>query len=78
MLERFQTMLERLKKQQKAGMQEMNLEFVQGLFDMQDMNKWLKYNAMNEEQLRNAQKLEDSIQRLLKRLWVPNFQQQNT
>ena len=71
MLEKFQSLLKECKKAQEEGMQQMSLEFVHGLFEMQDINKWLKYNAMNVNQIQNVQKFEDSLQKLLEKLYIP-------
>ncbi len=77
MLERFQALLEKCKKEQKDGLQEMSLEFVQGLFEMQDVNKWLTFNAVSENQIQNVQNFENNLQKVLKKLYVPSYQLEN-
>lgn len=78
MLERFQKLLNNLKEEQKEGMIQMSMEKVQDLFKMQDLNKWLKFNAINEEQIQRVQKLEEHLQSTLKRLCVPiDYQSKN-
>jgi len=75
MLERYQILLEKLKKCRDK--QHLSTEFIQNVFEMQDVNKWLKFNATTEEQLKRAQKVEDSIESLLKKLCVPNYKLEN-
>ena len=78
MLEKFQELLQKCKKlQNEEPLMEMSLEFVQGLFEMQDVNKWLKYNAMNVKQLENVQKFENKLQKLLEKLYIPNCKLEN-
>ena len=78
MLEKFQELLQKCKElQNEEPLMEMSLEFVQGLFEMQDVNKWLKYNAMNVKQLENVQKFENKLQKLLEKLYIPNCKLEN-
>ena len=78
MLEKFQELLQKCKKlQNEEPLMEMSLEFVQGLFEMQDVNKWLKYNAMNVKQIENVQKFETNLQKLLEKLYIPNCKLEN-
>lgn len=77
MLEKFQEMLQRLKKQKENELATFSLDTVQDYFKMQDVNKWLKFNAMNQEQLRQANRFEEHLQNLLKKLYVPDYQSEN-
>lgn len=53
------------------------LDVVQGYFEMQDVNKWLKFNAMTEEQEENANSFEEHLQSIIKKLYVPDYQLEN-
>ena len=79
MLEKYQALIKECKGKQEAKrkMHHMSLEFIQGLFEMQDVNKWLTFNAMNENQIQNVQKFENHLQNLLKKLYVPDYQSEN-
>ena len=79
MLEKYQKLLSECREKQKIDNKRihMSLEFVQGLFEMQDVNKWLTFNAMNENQIQNVQKFENHLQNLLKNLYVPDYQSEN-
>lgn len=77
MLEKFQEMLQRLKKQKENELATFSLDTVQDYFKMQDVNKWLKLNAMNQEQLRQANRFEEHLQNLLKKLYIPDYQSEN-
>ena len=77
MLERYQALLEKCKNVKSDGLQEMSLEFVQGLFEMQDVNKWLTFNAVNENQIQGVQNFENHLQELLKKIYVPSYQLEN-
>lgn len=78
MLEKFHKILDDLKKKQTKDFIELDLKFVQNLFTMQDINKDLKLNAINEQQLERALSFEKTIDEQLKKLYVPNYQIQNT
>lgn len=52
-------------------MKEARMEIVQGYFDMIDQNKWLLFNAMNEEQEKQARNHENKIINELSNLVVP-------
>ena len=75
MLEEYQALIENLKKCEKK--QHMSTEFIQNVFEMQDVNKWLKFNATSDAQLKRVEEVENSIQSLLKKLYVPQIQPQN-
>lgn len=78
MLEKFQELLQKCKKvQNEEPLMEMSLGFVQSLFEMQDVNKGLKYNAMNVKQIENVQKFENNLQKLLEKLYIPNCKLEN-
>lgn len=82
MLEKYQKLLKEAKKKQTQNNNwfppQMSLEFVQNLFEMLDVNKWLKFNATNEKQLEQIEKREKTITETLKMLCVPSYQQENT
>ena len=77
MLERFQKMLQNLKNKKEKELMTFSLDTVQDYFKMQDVNKWLKYNATNAEQVRRADRYEENLQSLLKKLYVPDYQSIN-
>ena len=81
MLEKYQKMLEQAKSKQTENdcfLTNMNLSFVQNLFEMLDVNKWLKFNVTNKKQLEQIEKRDSSIKVVLKKLCVPSYQQENT
>lgn len=55
----------------------MNLDFIQDLFEMQDVQKWLKLNSTDEKQIKHYEKAESIMQRLLEKLYVPNLAIEN-
>lgn len=71
----FQKAKDILKKDSR--MLQFSLETVQGFFAMKDWNSWLKFNAMNTEQLKQAQKTERQINSIIKKLYVPEYQSEN-
>ena len=75
MLEKYQMYLEKLKKCRDK--QHMNTEFIQNVFEMQDVNKWLKFNSTTDAQLKRVEEVENNIQSLLKKLYIPNLQSEN-
>lgn len=77
MLEKFQMMLEEFKKNKENELIKFDLETIQQYFEMQDVNKWLKFNAMNKEQVKRANSFEKHLQDLLKKLYVPDYQSEN-
>ena len=54
-----------------------NLETIQGFFEMQDQNKWLRFNAITLKQVQDTDRFEEHIESILKRLYVPNYQSKN-
>lgn len=82
MLEKYQKMLKKAKEKQAQNNSwfppEMSLEFVQNLFEMLDVNKWLKFNATSEKQLEQIEKREKTITETLKKLCVPTYPIENT
>lgn len=78
MLEKFQKMLDDLKKQQNKELQEMSQEFIEELFEMIDLNKWLKSKAFTENQKKQTQQREDNLNGILKKLCVPQILTTNT
>lgn len=77
MLKRLQELLDKIKSNLEEPLMKMSLESVQGIFEMQDMNKWLKFNAMNEKQVVNAQNFDVQLESMLKKLYVPDYQSEN-
>lgn len=67
MLKRFHELLNKIKRNVEEPLMKMSLDSVQGIFEMQDMNKWLKFNAMNENQLENAQNFDIQLESILKK-----------
>ena len=80
MLEKYQNFLEKCKKNRKHDkpqLEKWDLEHVQGLFEMQDINKELRLCAINKSQLETTDKFEKTIQKRLKNLHVPDYQSEN-
>jgi len=77
MLEKFQAALQIFKNKKENELATFSLDTVQDYFKMQDVNKWLKFNATNQEQLRQANRFEEHLQNLLKKLYVPDYQSKN-
>lgn len=75
MLEKWQNLLKDLKI--KKHKDHMSLEFIQSVFEMQDVNKWLKFNATSKTQLERAQNVEATLQALMEKLYVPDYQSEN-
>lgn len=71
----FQKAKDVLKKD--SQMMQFSLETVQGFFAMKDWNSWLKFNAMNPEELRQIEKTERQINSILEKLYVPEYQSEN-
>lgn len=71
MLEKFQKMLEDLKKKQSNELLPTTVETVEGYFNMEDWNKWLKFNAMTPEQLRRVEAFENNLKKVFAKLYVP-------
>lgn len=72
MLERFQKMLEDLKKKQDNELLPTTLENVENYFNMEDWNKWLKFNAMTQTQLNRVNAFESNLKKVFAQLYVPD------
>lgn len=72
MLEKYQELIKELKKKELPS-----LKFVQSIFEMEDANKFLKFNATTEEQLERVQKFENRMQIIKEKLYVPDYQSEN-
>lgn len=77
MLERFENFVNSAIEKQNEHLMLFDLDVVQGYFEMQDVNKWLKFNAMTEEQEENANSFEEHLQSIIKKLYVPDYQLEN-
>lgn len=77
MLDKFQEMLQNLKTKKENELMTFSLDTIQDYFEMQDVNKLLKFNATNAEQVRQADRFEEHLQSLLKKLYVPDYQLEN-
>lgn len=77
MLEKFEKKLNEFKTKKENELVTLSLDTVQDYFKMQDVNKWLKFNAMNDNQIRQADSYEQHLQNLLKKLYVPDYQSTN-
>lgn len=71
MLEAFQLKLEQFKKEKDNELITPRLEVVQDYFKMQDVNKWLRFNAINKEQVERTNSFERNLQNTLKKLYTP-------
>lgn len=54
-----------------------SLDFIQDLFAMQDVQKWLKLNSTDEKQIKHYEETESIMQRLLEKLYVPDLTIEN-
>lgn len=52
-------------------LREVSIEKVQGYFDAIDTNKWLLFNAMNEEQVMKARNFEKHVLNVVNDLIAP-------
>jgi len=80
MLEKYQSFLEKCKKQYKCDSHEMmnwDIQKIEGLFNMQDTNKELRFNAINQNQVEIAERYEEHIQTLLENIYVPDYDKIN-
>lgn len=77
MLEKFQKKLEEFKKGKDLELITFSLETVQNYFAMQDINKWLRFNAINKNQVEITERFEQNLQNTLKNLYVPDYQSKN-
>lgn len=66
--------LERIKGKKKEYLTVASEESITGYFEMLDVNKWLKFNAINVTQLNKALKFEETVYNILKELAVPEKQ----
>lgn len=71
MLEKFQEMLEDLKKRQENELLPATIECIEGYFEMEDINKRLKFNAFTQEQLDRANAFENNLKKVFAKLYVP-------
>lgn len=72
MLEKYQSLIEKLKQKEQPS-----LKFVQSIFEMEDINKFLKFNATTNEQIERVQRFEKHMQELKEKLCVPDYQLEN-
>ena len=77
MLEKFVEKLKEFTTKKDKELMTFKLETVQGYFEMEDCNKWLKLNAVTYDQYLRAVKFEDQINSILKKLYVPDYQSKN-
>lgn len=77
MLEKFMKKLKEFKNNKDNELMKFKLETVQGFFEMEDQNKWLKLNAITQNQVENAERFEEKIQSIMKKLYVPDYQSEN-
>ena len=77
MLEKLMQKLKELKKEKENELMDFSLETVQGFFDMEDQNKWLKYNSVTQEQLNRTERFEEQFYSIIKKLYVPDYHIKN-
>lgn len=77
MLEKFMKRLKEFKSSKDNELMNFKLETVQGFFEMEDQNKWLKLNAITQNQVENTERFEEKIQSIMKKLYVPDYQSEN-
>lgn len=76
MLERYQKFLEKCKQKYKSNNKDMmnwDIQKVENLFNMQDDNKRLRFNAINQNQVEMTERYEEHIQTLLENIYVPDY-----
>lgn len=77
MLEKFMEKLRQLKSKKEQELMKFSLETVQGFFEMEDQNKWLKFNAITKNQLDSVNRFEEKFNSIIKKLYVPDYQSKN-
>lgn len=77
MLERFKSFVNSAIEKQQEQLLLFDLDVVQGYFEMQDINKWLKFNVMTKEQEENVNRFEKHLQKIIKKLYVPDHKLEN-
>lgn len=77
MWEKFMKVINEFKKSKENELMRFDLETVQGFFEMQDHNKWLRFNAITQKQLETADRFEFQLNSIMKKLYVPNYQTEN-
>ena len=78
MLENLKQIISKaVEKQDKTYLMTWKTDDIEGLFNVKYLNDWLKYNAMNEQQLENATRFENYFNDLIKNLYVPSYEQEN-
>lgn len=77
MLKKFIEKLKQFKKDKDNELMKFKLETVQEFFEMQDLNKWLKFNAITQRQVENANRFEERFESTIKKLYVPDYQSEN-
>lgn len=77
MLEKFMKKLKEFKNNKEQELMKFNLKTVQGFFEMEDQNKWLKFNAITKNQLESANRFEEEFNSIIKKLYVPDYQSEN-
>lgn len=76
MLEKYQNFLEKCKKKYKCndkGLMNWDIQKIENLFNMQDTNKELRFNAINQNQVEMTERYEEHIQTLLENVYVPDY-----
>lgn len=77
MIEKFIEQLKEFTTKKEKELMTFRLETIQGYFEMEDCNKWLKLNAVTYDQYLRAVKFEEQINSILKKLYVPDYQSEN-
>ncbi len=72
MLEKFQQLLSNLKRKQEIEPITADSKTLEGYFDMEDWNKWLKFNAFTQEQLDRINDFEKNLKKVFEILYVPD------
>lgn len=55
----------------------LDLDVVQGYFELQDINKMCRVSAETEEEIQTTNSCEEHFQNIIKKLYVPSYQQEN-
>ena len=77
MWEKFTKVINEFKKSKENELMKFDKETVEGFFEMQDQNKWLKFNAITQNQVDTANRFDNQLNSIMQKLYVPDYQSEN-
>ena len=77
MWEKFAKVINEFKKSKENELMKFDKETVEGFFEMQDQNKWLKFNAITQNQVDTANRFDNQLNSIMQKLYVPDYQSEN-